>query len=115
MIGRLSTRWRGEAALFRRRGLHQAAELVESLAEDLEAAMRESELAALTLTGAAAQSGYTIRHLKRLAREGKLPIRDDGTVLRRELPRKPGSSVASDLPEVASSRMQLARAVAEGG
>ena len=93
----------------------QAAYVWERAADLLEAALRGHMDESLTLAEAEFESGYTRRHLKRLVREGKLPIRADGTVLRRDLPRKPGSTVASDLPEVSSSRVQLARAVADGG
>ncbi len=38
MISHLSARWRDEAALFRRHGLNEAADIAESYAADLEAA-----------------------------------------------------------------------------
>ena len=73
MISDLSARWRDEVALFRRRGLNQAADLTESHAADLEAAVREYRLASLTLTEAAAESGYSVSHLGRMVRDGTIP------------------------------------------
>ena len=61
------------------------------------------------------ESGYTVSHIKRLIREGTILVEEDGTVLRRHLPKKPGHSIAPDVPEGPSSRVQLARAVADGG
>ena len=72
MIEQLANKWRDEAALFRRRGLHQAAELLESLAADLEAAVREYRLAALTLTEAAAESGLRYDTLQKKVSRGEL-------------------------------------------
>lgn len=73
MISDLSAQWRDEAALFRRRGLNQAADLTESHAAELEAAVREYEQFTLTLKDAAEESGYSASHLSRLVREGKIP------------------------------------------
>ena len=61
------------------------------------------------------ESGYTWSHLKRLAREGKTIIEPDGTILRKNLPRKPGHGVANKAKAKRSSKEQLARAVANGG
>ena len=57
MISDLSAQWRDEAALFRRRGLNEAADVAESYAAELEAAVREYGLATLTLTEAATEAG----------------------------------------------------------
>ena len=83
--------------------------------ELVEEALRGHSEEALTMDEAELESGYTRPHLRRLNREGKMPIQVDGTVLRRHLPKKPGSAVASRPSEVSSSRVQLARAVAHGG
>ena len=93
----------------------QAATAWEKAATEVEAALSGHLDEPLSLQEAATESGYTRRHLKRLNREGKLTIQDDGCVLRRHLPRKPGADVADDMPDVSSSRVQLARAVAHGG
>ena len=73
MISGLLAEWREEAALFRRRGLNQAADLAESYAAELEAAVSAYELATLTLTEAATESGYSVSHLGRMVRDGTIP------------------------------------------
>ena len=96
-------------------GADQPAVAWERAAEEVERALRGHLDEPLSLQDAATVSGYTQRHLKRLNRAGKLTIQDDGCVLRRHLPRKPGADVADDMPEVSCSRVQLARAVVDGG
>ena len=96
-------------------GADQPAVAWERAAELVEQALRGHSDEALTMDEAELESGYTRAHLRRLNREGKMPIEDDGTVLRRHLPKKPGSAVASRPSEVSSSQVQLARAVADGG
>ena len=96
-------------------GADQPAVAWERAAALVERALRGHLDERLSLQDAATESGYTPRHLKRLNRGGKMPIQDDGCVLRRHLPRKPGADVADGMPEVSSSRVQLARAVADGG
>ena len=86
-----------------------------SVAELLEGALRGHLGELLTMDEAALESGYTPGHLRRLNREGKLPIEADGGILRRHLPKKPGTAIASRPSEVSSSRVQLARTVANGG
>jgi hypothetical protein len=70
----------------------------------------------LTLQQAAAESGYSRDHLRRLIDEGTIPNASaaDGSkaILRMDLPRKPGHGVAAVRPTAASSRLQAARAVA---
>ncbi len=69
----LAESWREEAALFRRRGLHQAADLTESHAADLEAAVREYRLATLTLTAAATESGLKYDTIQGKVASGEIP------------------------------------------
>ena len=115
-LGALPSVFRQKAATLRiDGGADQPAVAWERAAEEVERALRGHLDEPLSLQDAATESGYTRRHLKRLNREGKLTIQDDGCVLRRHLPRKPGADVADDTPEVSSSRVQLARAVADGG
>ena len=85
----------------------RAAELVEQ-------ALHGHSHEALPMDQAVIESGYTLASLRRLNREGKMPIGDDGTVLRRHLPKKPGHGIAVDLLRAPSSRVQLARTVAGG-
>ena len=98
----LVNRWRVEAATLRRRGAPQQAEALESCAEELEAALREHELEALTLQEAAEESGYSEEHLRRMVRDGTLPAqRNGGTrshirISRKDLPKKPGKRPSSN-------------------
>ncbi len=64
--------WHAEAELFRRRGQDATAVLIESLAEEIERDLGEWEDEPLTIKDAAAESGYSAEHLRRLVREGKL-------------------------------------------
>ncbi len=70
---RLVESWREEAALFRRRGLNQAADLTESHAADLEAAVREYRLATLTLTEAATETGLRYDTIQGKVASGEIP------------------------------------------
>jgi hypothetical protein len=91
-IASLTARWRDEATLLRRRGAEAQAALLESCADDLEAANREADLEALTLQEAAQESGYSVDHLGRLVREGRIPNAGQGwgpRIRRCDLPRKP--------------------------
>ena len=96
-------------------GADQPAVAWERAAEEVERALRGHLDEPLSLQAAATERGYTRRYLKRLNRGGELTIQDDGCVLRRHLPREPGADVADDVPDVPFSRVQLARAVADGG
>lgn len=89
---------REEAALFRRRGLEREARLEESIAEDVEAAVRDYRREELTVAEAAAESGYSEKSLRRMVREGRIPDRRPSgsqggaiRIRRRDLPRKPGA------------------------
>ena len=96
-------------------GAEGRAKAVEWCADLVEQALTGHDEEALTITEAVIESGYTRAHLMKLHRDGKMPMERDGTVLRRHMPRKPGHGVvASNGSRVASSRLQLARAVAEG-
>lgn len=94
-LDELADRLRDEAELFRRRGLDREADLEESLAEEVEEALRAHRREELTLKEAAAESGYSVKRLRELVRKGKIPDnRPDGSrgtirVRRRDLPRKP--------------------------
>ncbi len=70
---RLVESWREEAALFRRRGLHRAADVAESYAADLEAAVREHRLATLTLTEAATETGLKYDTIQGKVASGEIP------------------------------------------
>ena len=90
------------------------AKAMEWCADLIEEALDGHDGEALKFTDAVIESGYTHAHMLKLRRDGKLLMEPDGTVLRRHIPRKPGHGVvASNGSRVASSRLQLARAVAE--
>ena len=94
----------------------RAATIWERAAEMVEESLRRSGLERLTLPQAAAESGYSRDHLRRLIDEGTIPKASgaDGSraILRMHLPRKPGHGLAAVRPTVPSSRLQAARAVA---
>lgn len=70
----LADQWRDEAhALRTRYADDRAATLFERLAEDLEETLRSTEDHLLTLQQASELSGYSIEHLGRMIREGKIP------------------------------------------
>ena len=58
--------------MLRRRGAEQSAVLLESCAEDLEEALTEAALEALTLQQAADESGYSYSALQKMVATGKL-------------------------------------------
>ncbi len=68
----LISRWRDEADLFRRRGLSQSADLVDSLADDLIDWLGAAGAEQVGLQRAAQLSGYSTRSLRRMVAEGKL-------------------------------------------
>ncbi|MFI5398937.1 MAG: hypothetical protein ACHQ9S_25685 [Candidatus Binatia bacterium] len=89
----LAASWRTDADTLRRRGCLEAARLLHSCADDLDAARHASEDETLPLAEAARVSGYTSAHLRRLIAEGHLRnVATAGpTLVRRgDLPRKPG-------------------------
>ena len=94
--------------------LHRGCVLSVDPRDLIEQTLDGHEDGTLTIAEAVIESGYTRAHLLKMHREGKMPIAPDGTVLRRYMPRKPGHGVvASNGSRAASSRLQLARAVAE--
>lgn len=71
-----------------------ASRAFETAALELEQAIREADLEPLKLREAARESGYDEDHLGELVREGKIPNagrKNAPRILRRDLPRKPGS------------------------
>lgn len=91
MTEALAEKWRQEAAMMRRRGQSDTAELLESCALELEADAREWELAALSLEEATKESGYSYSALQKKVASGELENvgRKGSPRLRRcDLPRK---------------------------
>ena len=72
-LARLLSDWRSRADLLRRHGAQQAACTAEVLAAELDRALQAHDDELLTLTEAAAASGYSRDHLGRLLHEGKMP------------------------------------------
>ncbi len=90
----LAERWRAQAAILRLRGADPQAATLESCAADLETYERERELEAITLTQAAAESGYSYSALQKMVGQGIIPNagKPHSPRLRRgDLPKKPGA------------------------
>ena len=89
----LIARWRTDVATLRRRGAAAQGVLLESCADDLEAALREQALEALTLNEASQESGYSYSTLQKKVASGELPnmgSKNCPRVRRGDLPRKAG-------------------------
>lgn len=98
----LVIQWRNEAALYRKRGATSLAEMVESFAADLEAAIQLQELEALTIREGVAVSGYSYSALQKLLASGELEnVGSKGSprIRRGDLPRKPGRIQNDDFAE----------------
>ncbi len=68
----LAKKWHAQAELFTEHECPEVAATYRRVAEQLERDLREWEDERLTIQEAAAESGYSAEHLRRLAREGKL-------------------------------------------
>ena len=89
----LCERWQADASTLRQWGAKDEAQVVERCARELAEALGTHDDEALTLAEAAAESGYSVSHLRRLITQNKL--RDTAQVgpplvRRGDLPRKPG-------------------------
>ena len=85
--------------MLRRRGQDALAAMAESYADELEEALREHDIEALTLQEAAVESGYSADHLGRLVRDGKITSAGQPNaprIRRADLPRKPKGTHAPD-------------------
>jgi hypothetical protein len=71
-LASLVTGWREEAVVLRRRGAVAHADVLESVAEELETALSLALDATVSLRQAAELSGYTPDGLSRLVRQGAL-------------------------------------------
>lgn len=111
----IPTLFRCRASMLRQWGGAEAsARLWETAAAEVGEALTRHEEERLFLEEAAAESGYTRRHLRRMILDGKLSDDADGRVRRRDLPRKGTASVAQGASPTPTSLTQLARAVAGG-
>lgn len=110
----LVTTWRHRAA-----GIEPyspgAAAAFRRCADDLDASLRSAALDEFTLAEASEQSGYSVDHLARLVRDGKIPNAGRPHVprIRRgDLPRRAGAlPSAPSVAMVGESRRQIAQAV----
>src|SRR5690349_19378096 len=103
-IGTLPTQWRARAADFRTWAAAEgAACALEQAAGELELALNEAQLEPLSLAAAARESGFSVDHLGRQVRNGRIPNAgrlNAPRILRRDLPRK-----SAGLPPGGSSAM----------
>jgi len=72
-IASLVTHWRAQAAQYERDGVTLSARMLTRCAEELEAALRESQDALVNVNEAARRSGYAPDTLSRMVRDGTLP------------------------------------------
>lgn len=89
----LIAQWHSDAENLRAWGAGEWARVLERCAEQLADALAEREDETLTLAEAAAHSGYSVSHLRRLIAHGTLrDVAETGAsrVRRGDLPRKPG-------------------------
>ncbi len=77
-FGTLSLRWREEAQRLRTLEANGQAATFEQAARELDAEATSWASELLTISEAAAVSGYSEEHLRRLAREGELPVERNG-------------------------------------
>ena len=102
------TRWRTRQSEWARIGaLVDGARVCEDVLQDFEAVTRAEDDAELSLSEAAAESGYSRDHLRRLHRLGKLPAYRKGRNLffrSAELPRKLTALRRSPYDPVADAR-----------
>ena len=88
----LIKRWRTDAACLRLYGAVGQADLLETVAREVEEAASSEAERVLTLAQAAERTGYTVDHLGRLLREGRIPNvgrRSAPRIRVADLPRRP--------------------------
>jgi len=110
----LATAWRARAADLEEFSRGSAAAF-RRCADELEASLRSAALEDLTLAEAAKQSGYSVDHLARLVRAGRIP--NSGRphtprIRRSDLPQKVGALRTTGTDGHALSRRRIALAVA---
>ena len=106
--------WRTEAERMRARGIAQPAAIIESLADELEAHLRNAGHESVGLTEGARLSGYSADHLGRLIRDGEIEnvgVKNAPKIRIMDLPRKPGCAAEDPALPV----LQLERGRRAGG
>lgn len=99
-LDRLAEQWRRDAELFRQHGHEAGARTCALHAEELESAVREHLMEALTVAQASELSGYSESHLRFLLSQRKLEnVGQKGAprIRRVDLPSKPGEASAAHL------------------
>ena len=89
----LPPKWRSDARFFRDHDQTSVAVAYERCVDALEEGLRQEGETALTLAEAAEESGYSVDHLSRLLREGKIQNagrRGAPRIAARDLPRRSG-------------------------
>jgi hypothetical protein len=87
--------WRALAAQQRRLGADAQARILEFCADELAAALMRAGDELLSLSRAAKESGYSLDHLSRMVREGRIPNsgrRSKPLIRRKDLPVKTSRS-----------------------
>ncbi|HEX8693653.1 MAG TPA: hypothetical protein VF746_14620 [Longimicrobium sp.] len=87
----LPDQWRALAAQQRRLGADSQARILDICADELEAALTRAADELLSLQRASQESGYSVDHLSRLLREGRIPNsgrKSKPLIRRRDLPQK---------------------------
>ena len=121
LLDDLRTKWRARRDEFARfRAAVDGATLCGELLADLDNALLEHDDEVLTLRAAAAVSGYTVDHLARLIRQGKLPNagrKRAPRVRRRDVPLKvnPSRGHDTDSYNARSDARSLVRRLRFGG
>ena len=88
----LADRWTAEAASLERWGDERGAAILRLCADELTAAKRAQDDEELTITQAAAASGYSADHLRSLVATGEIQNagrKGSPRIRRKDLPRKP--------------------------
>ncbi len=115
----LAARWREEAERLRTLEANGQAAALEQAASELEAAATAWASKRLTISEAAAESGYSEEHLRRLARNGELPVQRNGGpksrlyIRRGDLPTKRHRDGREESESVTSDPIEDARDIAQ--
>jgi hypothetical protein len=113
----LVRKWTEDAAILREYGDERVARVGEMHAGQLAEMLQGIEWQTVSIEEAEEETGYTRGHLRRMLNEGKLPnagTAKEPLILRCHLPRKPGYGIAVARQAGPYSRVQVARAIAEG-
>lgn len=114
MISDLPSRWREKAESLARYA-PSAAEAFREAAETLEAEMNTEAVAVLSLREASEFGGFSVDHLAREVREGRIPNagrKGAPGIFRKDVPVKPGHSVRTHSSNASSSPGARARRAA---